>query len=128
MKSLLAIAAALLLSMNSANAQSTDEVAVNTTSKSQLQKIEDFNNRAKVEVKVFPNPAKDVLYIEPVLNADKGLIKIMDITGRVLNEMHLECGCNQLEVDLSSYINGLYVLTLYDENGRLVHIKRFYKE
>lgn len=53
MKSLLAIAAALLLSMNSANAQSTDEVAVNTTSKSQLQKIEDFNNRAKVEVKVF---------------------------------------------------------------------------
>lgn len=128
MKRLLSISSALLLGIGCVVAQSSDEVAVNTTTaKSQLQKIEEFNSRNNIDLKIYPNPAKEVLYIEPELNADKGRIKIMDITGRVLTELHLECGCNQLAVDLSTYLNGLYVLTLYDENGRLVHIERFYK-
>ncbi len=127
MKSHVLIAAAFLLGLNDLQAQSI-EVAVNSTaSKTQLQKMEEFNSRNNVDLKIFPNPAKEVLYIEPELNADKGQIKIMDITGRVLTELHLECGCNQIAVDLGNYLNGLYVLTLYDDNGRLLHIERFYK-
>lgn len=129
MNKLLSIAALLLFNVSAIYAQQNNELAENSTAgKSQSDKIEEFNRRANVSIKMFPNPATNVLYIEPELNADHSTIKILDITGRVMAELHTECGCNQLEVNLENYMNGLYVLTMYDDSGRLVHIKRFYKE
>ncbi|MFN8288307.1 MAG: T9SS type A sorting domain-containing protein [Chitinophagales bacterium] len=127
MNKILAIAALVLINLSAVYAQDKAVVA-ESSSKSQLEKIEEFNRRSNVSIKMFPNAATDVLYIEPELNADHSLIKILDITGRVMTELHTECGCNQLAVNLENYMDGLYVLTMYDESGRLVHIKRFYKE
>ncbi len=127
MNKILSIAALVLINLSAVYAQEKNELA-ESSSKSQLQKIEEFNRRSNVSIKMFPNPATDILYIEPELNADHSLIKILDITGRVMTELHTECGCNQLAVNLENYMDGLYVLTMYDESGHLVHIKRFYKE
>jgi hypothetical protein len=69
---------------------------------------------------VYPNPVKDMLYVETekrVLN-----VEIIDITGRFLssNSVHNN------KVDLSKLNNGSYFLKFYSNDG--VKIKKIIKK
>jgi hypothetical protein len=117
--------AALLLIVSTAFAQ---EIAMAETASAEEQsKIEEFNSRSGIDLRFYPNPTQNTLTVETELRAEKGSIKIYDLSGKLVTDMRVECGCNQIDIDVSNYYNGVYVLTLYDANNKLMNIQRFYK-
>lgn len=99
----------------------------NTPAKTQLQIMDEFNSKSNVSLKFYPNPAVNFLTVEPELHSVAGYIEVIDVLGNVKAHIHLEAGFNALNIDLTQFEAGLYVLTYYDENNRLLHVGRFYK-
>jgi len=126
-KTILAIVI-LMSNLSAALAQGTNEVAENTTYKSQQKIMDDFNAHSRVNLKFYPNPALSYLIVEPELNSEAGEIRVMDVTGKVAGAYHLEPGSNGLSIDLSNYYTGLYVLAFYDDQNHLLNVSRFNKE
>lgn len=110
-----------------ATAQAQDLAMAETATEAEQNKIEEFNNKTGVALRFYPNPTQSILTVEPELRAEKGSIKIYDLSGKLVTDMRVECGCNQVDIDVSNYFNGVYVLTLYDANNKLLNIQRFYK-
>lgn len=127
MRYLLISAVLLLLNMHAAIAQDNTELAENNSARSQQQIMDEYNNRSNVSLKFYPNPAINYMVVEPQLNADAGVVRIMDIAGRVKGEYHLEAGSNGLTIDMVNYQSGMYIITLYDNNNRLLYVSRFNK-
>jgi len=70
---------------------------------------------AKAQIKLYPNPAKDFLYID----LGKGLsapfkVRLVDIQGRNVYENKLTE--NQVEIPVQNLNNGLYILIFEDNN------------
>jgi len=74
------------------------------------------------QLSVYPNPAKDMLYINNL--ADNSTITIADITGKQVVAYSANTGKNG--VSISSLSTGLYIMTVKDAAG--VHTAKFVKE
>ncbi|MCW3123742.1 MAG: surface protein [Flavipsychrobacter sp.] len=74
---------------------------------------------AQGEIRVFPNPAQDMLHIE---SADVLKAIITSIDGRVMIQQP-----NAKDIDIKSLIDGIYTITLYDVNGQMVKADKFVK-
>ena len=57
------------------------------------------------DVKIYPNPTKDIVRIEAV---EKVNLKVTDITGKLI--MNIE---NASEINLQDYADGIYICLLY---------------
>ncbi|KJJ39689.1 hypothetical protein MB09_00450 [Aequorivita vladivostokensis] len=69
---------------------------------------------------IYPNPAKDKLYLNAT-NPTKNLkVKIFNLEGRLLTNLNLE---NQTSMDVSNLDSGIYFLNIEDENGHTEVIK-----
>jgi len=64
---------------------------------------------------VYPNPAKDVLYVESNANAQMALIT--DLLGNVVGELSLYKGKGELNI--TGYTAGLYFVTMHTNKGKL---------
>ncbi len=71
-------------------------------------------------INIYPNPASNTLFIESPV-AVKAVVSGID--GRQLVEK-----ANAREVDISKLASGVYVLTLYDDEGTRIVVKKFTKE
>ncbi len=70
-------------------------------------------------LRFYPNPARDVLYIEAAALPDAATVSISDAHGRlVLGSVELQSG--QLRLDLSSLAAGTYLLEVHQGQGRTV--------
>ncbi len=71
---------------------------------------------ANSTIKVFPNPASDIIYIEAQSDINSYDIRLIDITGRVLFEKE-SCTLNnwQLEVDVSKFSVGTYQMLISNQ-------------
>jgi len=80
------------------------------------------DNHESAEIKMYPNPTKDVLYIENVRN--KSLISIYSLEGRLLKQVNKD----QAKIDLpvSDLSSGMYLLIIRSDNTE-THVK-FIKE
>ncbi|MBW6534203.1 MAG: T9SS type A sorting domain-containing protein [Mariniphaga sp.] len=79
-----------------------------------------------VEVKVYPNPTGRFLKIEIIQTGDEQFFyEISDITGRksVLKEMH----ANTEEIDMESYVSGIYFLNVLSLNREYVMVFKIIK-
>ncbi|MDD3124106.1 MAG: T9SS type A sorting domain-containing protein [Candidatus Izemoplasmatales bacterium] len=74
------------------------------------------------QLSVYPNPAKDMLYISNL--ADNSIITISDITGKQLVAYSTNTGKDG--VSISGLSTGLYIMTVRDAAG--VHTAKFVKE
>ena len=83
----------------------------NTPTAGQLTQI--ANN-----IKMFPNPAQEVLFMDLTTFAGKqGNIKIMNLYGQLVQELEIEEISSQLtRIDLSDFQNGLYHLSIVVKN------------
>lgn len=70
--------------------------------------------------RVFPNPCKGLLNIEPALYSN---IELMDLSGRLI-----DVNANQGLVNLSDLNNGLYLLKIETKNGTVVYRVSLEKE
>ncbi|MFI5172644.1 MAG: PKD domain-containing protein [Chitinophagales bacterium] len=73
------------------------------------------------ELKVFPNPVTDFLYISYSGGIDK--IEICDIYGRTQTRSYSTIQSGRLGIDMSGYSSGIYFLRVY--NGSDCTIKKF---
>jgi len=74
--------------------------------------------RNETHANIFPNPAKDKVYIE--LNYTAGFFELHDITGKLLQENFIQF--SKYELDMSHFGSGVYFLTVGDKNIQQ-HIK-----
>ncbi len=74
----------------------------------------------KTDVKVYPNPANSVLYIE---SADEIHAVITGIEGRIMIDEH-----KAKNIDISHLANGLYLITLYNNEGERISFQKLVKE
>ena len=79
---------------------------------------------------VYPNPVRDVLYINTGASAETSKIysiKIVNTLGQTVFENAIN---NQLlSVDVSTLsANGIYFIQLIDQNGKIQEISKFIRE
>ena len=76
--------------------------------------------------KLYPNPARTVVYYEDNLNdIEKGIIQLQDISGRNLKEYNLKSGVNRITISVSDLAKGIYMVKIKingraDENKKLL--------
>lgn len=75
------------------------------------------NDQAVVAAKIYPNPAKDVLYID-ANSVDQ--IVISDVTGQIITS--LSNAASHIEINISSLPSGIYLLHL-SGNGNVANVK-----
>lgn len=74
-----------------------------------LQEVDFFN------INVYPNPSSSLLNVQLDLNLSNLTIKIFDIKGIALTELHPKNNFEQ--IDISHYTSGLYILNLYENDA-----------
>lgn len=77
----------------------------------------------KDEIKVYPNPVKDVLNIKAGESLSIEKIEVTDINGRVIYINH-KAG-NSTEIQASDWTNGIYILKVFTDKG--VHSEKIIK-
>ena len=74
------------------------------------------SDKVKERIKVFPNPANDILNIEIANNSVSLQYKIYDILGK-----EIQNGALQSQILLKNLNNGIYCLSILDKNGGLLY-------
>ena len=77
------------------------------------------NNLEESEMMIYPNPAKEQFTLTYNSPAEIDVqIQIMDISGRIVREMksHFSPGENEVRFDTADLNNGLYMLSIRNEN------------
>lgn len=75
-----------------------------------------------IEFTVFPNPAKEVLYIS--CDIEKAVYQIFDINGRLVNS---GLAFSNSEINISDLVSGTYLIILSTDNGK-TGIQKFVKQ
>ena len=75
-----------------------------------------------IEFRVFPNPAKEVLYIS--CDIEKAVYQIFDINGRLVNS---GLAFSNSEINISDLVSGTYLIILSTDNGK-TGIQKFVKQ
>ncbi len=75
-----------------------------------------INIRTLEGVSVYPNPTTSLIIIETAETMQKANVKIYNSVGGLVYELNKE-NCNTVELDMSAYSDGLYILYLENEKG-----------
>lgn len=78
------------------------------------------------KVKVFPNPATNVVNVLGLKNSDRADISVSDSYGNVVLNHHWQIKNKALNIPISSLSSGLYVITIHSEEQRVQ--TKFYKK
>ncbi|MAO47238.1 MAG: hypothetical protein CL527_00655 [Aequorivita sp.] len=81
----------------------------------------DFQRNA---FQLYPNPTKDILFLNPTNPTENLKVKIFNLEGRLLRNLNLE---NQTSMDVSNLESGIYFLNIEVENGNKA-VKKFIKQ
>ncbi|SRX72318.1 T9SS type A sorting domain-containing protein [Aequorivita antarctica] len=75
---------------------------------------------------LYPNPAKDKLFLSATNPTENLKVKIFNIEGKLLSTKNGKLE-NQIFIDVSNLSSGMYFINIEDENGNTV-VKKFIKE
>jgi hypothetical protein len=81
------------------------------------------SNGGKQELTVYPNPAKDQIFISGLNN--NSVVKIVNSKGQLM--LQQKTNTSTFSMDISSLVNGMYVVEIYEE-GRLQNSKTILKK
>ncbi|MCB0380949.1 MAG: T9SS type A sorting domain-containing protein [Flavobacteriales bacterium] len=76
-----------------------------------------------INIEVFPNPTADYVYLKA---EDNFFFKIIDLTGKVLNEGQLING--QTKINLSDYEDSIYLLELVSKKASTKKVYKITKQ
>lgn len=79
-------------------------------------------NQLAQSLKVYPNPAKDVLNIS-IDTKETVMMNIFDITGKLVETVNVENG--NAQVDVRNYNNGVYLYQLNNTEGKSIKTGKF---
>lgn len=81
---------------------------------------------AGVKVKVFPNPATNVVNVLGLKNTSKADITIMDIYGNTVLAYQWAIRRNALNIPISTLVSGAYIIRIHSEEQQIR--TKFYKQ
>ncbi|MEE1143174.1 MAG: fibronectin type III domain-containing protein [Bacteroidales bacterium] len=81
-----------------------------TTDESSLSDVENT-----IEVNLYPNPAKEKVYLETKGFENKAKAMLSDLQGRILKE--IEINSERIEINLNTLSSGVYYLKVFDNNS-----------
>ncbi len=81
------------------------------------QEITDVNDTEEMSMKLYPNPVKDMLYIQNNSHETGAVVQIYDLTGHLVLTENMENHTTRL--DVSSLRKGIYLLRM-ESNGKMV--------
>ena len=95
--------------------EESDNVVINSvTSSISDNSVEDFS--------LFPNPAKDIIYLKPPKNYNETIIvEVMDMLGKTLLFKKINNPSGLSEINLSGYRSGVYFINIVTENKTLTY-------
>jgi hypothetical protein len=73
------------------------------------------------DVKVFPNPAFDLLQIEWSSGSGQKMVEVMDVNGRVLQTLTFMESSVTSTVDLSTCAEGIYLVRVHQNGNSSTH-------
>ncbi|MBO9566402.1 MAG: pre-peptidase C-terminal domain-containing protein [Niastella sp.] len=109
---------------NANNATNCYTLRVATGTASRGDDVPAFTGAPKV--RVFPNPVVSSLNVNISGTADRSVIKVVDVNGRLLINKPVSEGNTLL--DVRSFASGVYMLVVTDEKGVKIHQYKFVKE
>ncbi len=74
-------------------------------------------NSNEQQVSVFPNPVRDVLHVNLTKLENEGTLRIFDVTGRLLKSVSIPNNENNVNIDCSSYLEGVYFVSVTSGSG-----------
>lgn len=80
----------------------------------------------KQKVKVFPNPATNVVNILGLLNSQKADILISDVYGNVMLKHQWRIKNNALNIPIVNLTSGIYIVTIISNEQKIQ--TKFYKK
>ena len=80
----------------------------------------------KQQVKVFPNPATNVVNILGLLNSQKAEILISDVYGNVMLRHQWRIKNNALNIPIVNLTSGIYIVTIISNEQKIQ--TKFYKK
>lgn len=83
------------------------------------------NSNANATIKMYPNPAIDILNIQSKYMMANGFIQIRDISGKIMLQQLFISGLSSIQV--SQFPAGVYFASVYDGNN-IVYSGKFLKE
>lgn len=96
-----------------------EAVVTNTTANVLVELISDVEELQQQIAKVYPNPAKDKLYVVGADISSGSTIMLYDLSGKLLLTQVL----GDRSVDITSLDNGMYLYTIENSTGNLRHGK-----
>ena len=80
-----------------------------------------LDNQAK-EAKVYPNPANAIAKIDFEAESGRAVMTISDVQGNVIlmNNISTNSGANTQDIDTRSLSNGLYIIKIQTETGKII--------
>lgn len=74
-----------------------------------------INQLAINKIKVYPNPTKNIVHFENLTTLNIKTIKLIDLNGKVLKSINLVENQNEINVDVTEIINGIYFINFENE-------------
>ena len=82
--------------------------------------VTNIKNNAKANsIALYPNPAKDKLYISNISNLNNATIEFYDVAGKQIHSEKLNT-----QIDLSSFNKGIYLVKIHLEKGENVFVNK----
>ena len=81
---------------------------------------------SKQKIKVFPNPATNVVNILGLINSDKADIQISDVYGNVVQRHQWRIKNNALNIPIVNLSSGIYIVTIISHEQKIQ--TKFYKK
>ena len=84
--------------------------------------IKEYNNAYQSKIKIFPNPASDIITINTPFD-DATKIELLDVSGKHINSYKI---ANYLvSVNTNQFSNGVYFYNVYDKKNKLLTTGKF---
>lgn len=101
-------------------------ISLGSYCKAQTSTGEQTKKGTVAKIKVFPNPATNVINILGLIDSAKAEISISDMYGHVAQQHHWEIRDNSLSIPIPSLNSGIYVITIISEEQSVR--TKFYKK
>jgi hypothetical protein len=77
-----------------------------------------FSTQKLIDVKVYPNPVKNELYVDLARNQENASMQLIDAAGRIVLEKQFQT--KSTSINISSYDAGIYFIHIASEKGYVV--------
>jgi hypothetical protein len=105
-----------LTKISNSNKEKVEDLGENTEGLKGDVKVS-ANNLSAVKKGIYPNPAKDFLIVEGIVEVER--IQIVDLNGKVIRTVEIEQNEVGRTLNISELTNGMYILKKIKQDGQL---------